>query len=150
MSEMLGNQYFLARKFSEAQLTFEGLIRRGLSNISIKKKLVICYTQTHCYEKALIILNEVIDEDFDSIIDSDPILDDCPCPDLIYELESSGQFVGEYHKPVVMGIFWLYCDLANSIQYFQKASKLPHKFDLVETTLNKLLSIQHKLKYEAN
>ncbi len=134
MSEMLGNQYFLARKFCEALTELEEALNKDLFNKSIRKKLIICYLKTNRLDKALKLFIQLINEDIDIIINTDPILDDCPCPEIIYELENTLEAEDTNERNIALGILWLYCDLSTSIKYF---SKLPVNDD-VRFILNKL------------
>ena len=43
MSEMLANQYFIARNYGEAEKLFEAVIGNDPNNKSSRKKLIICY-----------------------------------------------------------------------------------------------------------
>lgn len=122
MSEMLGNQYFMARKYDLAEPVLEECLRKTPENKSIRKKLIVCYTQTGKIELALHTFLSLIKEDIEFIINTDPIEDDCPCPELIYDLENSGKSVDslliEYEK---LGILWLYCNVTKSLDYFNRA-----------------------------
>ncbi|GJQ61699.1 MAG: hypothetical protein SCALA702_07520 [Melioribacteraceae bacterium] len=129
MSEMLGNQYFMARKYELAEPVLESCLRKYPDNKSIKKKLIVCYTQTGKIEQALPTFLSLIKDDIEFIINTDPIDDDCPCPELIYDLENSDnskdELMFEYEK---LGILWLYCDVNKSFFYFKKAvSLMPDK-----------------------
>ena len=55
-------------------------------NKPVRKKLVICYLQIGEIQKALNIFYNLITEDIDCIINTDPVSDDCPCPDLVKAL----------------------------------------------------------------
>ena len=122
MSEMLGNQYFLSRKFCEAINELEETLRKYPTNKSAKKKLIICYVKTGKIFTALELFEEFISEDVDFIINTDPILDDCPCPEIIYEIENTVAYQDEKEKAVALGILWLYCDLDSSINHFNLVS----------------------------
>jgi len=78
MSEMLGNQYFMARNYFAALSELEKVFEKNPTNKSLKRKLIICYTQTNDLEKALILFNELVEEDIEFIIEADAIKDDCP------------------------------------------------------------------------
>src|SRR5574340_573758 len=93
MSEMLGNQYFLSRKYCEALRELEESLLKNPSNKSIKKKLIICYVMAGKVYTALELFEQLITEDIYFIINTDPILDDCPCPEIIYEIENSSVYV---------------------------------------------------------
>lgn len=125
MSEMLGNQYFLARNYSGAAMELEKALQKEPGNKSIRKKLIICLNQIGHIRKALAIFKTLVQEDAEYIINTDPVDDDCPCPELIYEAENylpdnknSSDFL------LRLGMLWLYCDLVQSIYYFQKAHNM--------------------------
>lgn len=134
MSEMLGNQYFLARKFCEALTELEEALNKDPLNKSIRKKLIICYIRTNQVDKALIHFIHLVNEDIHFIINTDPILDDCPCPEIIYELENALETKNIVERNIALGMLWLYCDLSTSIKYF---SELPQN-DEIRFILNKL------------
>lgn len=119
MSEMLGNQYFLSRKYSEAINELEETLQKYPTNKSAKKKLIICYVKTGKIFTALGLFEELVMEDVDCIINTDPILDDCPCPEIIYEIENMVAYQDENEKAVALGMLWLYCDLDSSINHFE-------------------------------
>lgn len=118
MNEMLGNQYFLSRNYLQAQIELERALRFNPTNLSIKKKLVICNIQSGSVQRALDLFLETISEDINSIIDTDPIFDNCPCPQLVYEMENSLQQSNTRDKILALGMLWLFCDLKESIKYF--------------------------------
>jgi pentatricopeptide repeat protein len=119
MSEMLGNQYFMARNYSAAQKEFEEVLSKYPDNRSAKKKLVVCYTQTGKLKEAFSFFNDLVRNDIEFIIKTDPIKDDCPCPELIDKLEPKPEEISySYDYNLSMGIIWLYCDVHHSLKYF--------------------------------
>lgn len=60
MSEMLGNQYFLSRNFSKAKEAYEKVLFSEPQNDFIKKRLIICYTQTGEINKAFDLFFEIV------------------------------------------------------------------------------------------
>ncbi len=60
MSEMLANQYFLVRRFSEAEKVFEKILADNPKNNLAKKKLIICYINNGKIKNALDLFYEVI------------------------------------------------------------------------------------------
>ena len=141
MSEMLGNQYFLARKYDLAIETFKKVLIKEPENNKVLCKLVICYTQTGKIQKALEIFTSLLKEDIDIIINRDPIKDDCPCPEIVYELEAQ---VAENQDSLdfflVSGMLWLYCDLNKSLQYFKRAQDLAKNDTNLKYIIMKLTS----------
>lgn len=124
MSEMLGNYHFLVRNYSSAIKPLEKLIEVEPGAKKAKKKLIVCYTQTDQLEKALNLFSDLIREDVDFIINTNPETEDCPCPHLTKDLESGLiERDDEYKLEVELGILWLYCDKEKSLEYFQKAAQ---------------------------
>lgn len=136
MSEMLGNQYFLARKYLLATRELEDALKKQPQNKVIRRKLVICNAQCGELERALDLFVALIEEDIEVIVKSDPIFDDCPCPELVYDLESQ---IDSYQNLLTynlkLGIFWLYCDINKSIHYFNEYQRLKPHNEQVEKIL---------------
>lgn len=125
MHEMLGNQYFMVRNFIAAQNEFEIASKENPTNLKIKKKLVVCLTQTGKVKKAFELFAEIAKIDLEIIFNTHPIMDDCPCPELIPIIENQQQL---NHNSVdyclTMGILWAYCDKNHSLEYFKKALQI--------------------------
>jgi tetratricopeptide (TPR) repeat protein len=122
MSEMLANQYFLVRNFISAKSIYESILEKDPANKSIKKKLTICYITTGEIDKALTLFLSLIKDDIDFVINTDVHSEDCPCPDLISQIENEEKlFKNEIEKTTALGMLWLYCNIENSIELFKKA-----------------------------
>lgn len=146
MSEMLANQYFLARKYEEAEKELEEVLVRDPENKSALKKIIVCYTHNQKINIALRILFGVISEDINQIIDTDPMQDDCPCFELIDEIEAKELYTNDTPTYYTMlGIFWMYCNLEKSYQNFVKASKSE-----LEQSRDLVISIIEILKFHIN
>lgn len=125
MSEMLGNQYFLARKYGQAAKELEKALNSDEKNKGIRRKLIICHTQLGDVGRALEYFLGLVKEDIDFIINTSPIDDDCPCPELVFDMEKRlAENTGSVDFQTIMGILNLYCDLAASIHYFEEAQQL--------------------------
>jgi len=120
MNEMLGNQYFLARRYKEATNHYEKTLLFDPTNLKIKKKLVICYLQNNQIKLALKLFASLISEKIEIVINSDFNSDDCPCKQMIQELEQFPPNTNETEKNISLGILWLYCDILTSRKYFNK------------------------------
>ncbi|MBI3123298.1 MAG: tetratricopeptide repeat protein [Ignavibacteriales bacterium] len=131
MSEMLGNQYFLTRKYHEALSELETSLKKNPTSKPIRKKLIICYVKTGKLYTALEIFEKLIVEDVYCIINTDPILDDCPCPEIIYELENASSYFDEKEKSIALGILWLYCDIKHSLNHFILLSLKDKRFEKI-------------------
>lgn len=92
--------------------------------------------QTGQVDKALDIFLSLIKEDIDFIINTDPVDDDCPCPELVFEL-------GKHQEEntlspdflLIMGMMWLYCNIHKSYDYFLKAAELNKDHSRIKSTL---------------
>jgi len=144
MSEMLGNQYFIARNYAAAQIELEKSFVDQPESKPLRRKLIVCYSQTGKIYKSLDIFISLIQEDIDFIIDADVIHDDCPCPELIENFEENDFYKShEFEHDIMMGILWLYCDVDKSLKSFMNAGA--HKSDDEQIKLC-LASIQNYLK----
>ena len=104
--------------------------------------------------RQLILFTNFISENIDKIIETDPIKDDCPCPELVHNFEHLTTHGSEsFTTYQTLGILWLYCDINKSIEYFKKALELKPKDEKANAILilvNKKLdeiSIRSKFQY---
>ena len=137
---MLGNQYFLARNYTQAQEELESALLQYPSSVPLKKKLVICHIQTHTINRALELFIDVITQDIHSIIDTDPILENCPCPQLVLDMENSIDSADEDEKNLSLGMLWLYCDIVPSYKHFKAITNPDDKINRIIAQLQ--LTIQ--------
>ena len=125
MHEMLGNQYFMARNYLGAATVFQNVLKDEPDNLNAQKKLIISFTQIGRHKKAIKLFVDIIHDNVDYIMNTDPIKDDCPCGELVNSLEMVIKH-GEktFTSYQTLGILWLYCDLYQSIDNFEKALAL--------------------------
>ena len=145
MSEMLGNHYFLNRNFISAESIYERILEKNHANKSIKKKLTLCYITTTQIEKALNLFLSQIKDDIDFVINTNIHSEDCPCPDIIAEIENQEKiFKREIERTAALGMLWLYCSLEKSLEFFKKAEITDPKEErfkeITSILVNKLLS----------
>ena len=123
MDEMLGNHYFLSRNYARASELLEKALRVDPKTKPMRRKLIICFAQIGQVDKALKIFLSLIKEDIDFVINTDPVDDDCPCTELVYELErGKSNNIESIDFTLILGMLWLYCNLNKSIEYFQQAA----------------------------
>jgi tetratricopeptide (TPR) repeat protein len=134
MSEMLGNQYFLGRNYSKALIEFENCIIENPTDKAIRRKLIICYTQTNNLDKALVTFYNLISEDIKFVMDADPLRDDCPCAELIKNIDSSLYTI--YENKLVNGILWLFCDPKTSLEFFMEAKEIKPNNKFISQIIN--------------
>lgn len=139
MNEMLANYQFLVRNYRNAVNELIDVVNKNPLNKKARKKLIICYTQTEQLEKALDLFIDLISEDIDFIISTDPEIEDCPCPELVTKLE-----VGEIERKdkanlfIELGILWLYCSPQKSLDNFKNALKLDPNNKLLNIAVEKI------------
>lgn len=149
MFEMLGNQFFLVRNYARAAEVLEEALLQDSKNKAIRKKLIICYTQIGEIEKALDLFMSSIKEDIKFLIDTNLEADDCPCMELVFDMEkklAQNRESLDYH--LILGMLWLYCDLKKSIKYFDQTLKLDpnnQKMKSILGILNKQFSLKAKV-----
>ena len=67
----------------------------------------------------------LVKEDIDFIIHTDPEKEDCPCPELVTELETnSKKRFHVYELNIELGMLWLYCNAKKSLDYFRRAYQI--------------------------
>ena len=124
MNEMLGNQYFMARNYMEAANVFQEVLKEEPDNVNAKKKLIISYVQIGKYAKSLDLFLDVIKNDTGIITSTDLEKDDCPCVELVNDIEDKTKYnIQSFTTLQILGILWLYCDIHKSIEYFEAAFK---------------------------
>jgi len=140
MSEMLGNQYFMAKKYKDALAVFEECVQEDKANKGLLKKMVVCYTQVGKIEKAAELLNRLMEEGWDFLLDSDMMEDNCPCKELNLNIEAKYDvIVKSFDYFLALGVLWVYCNIDESIVYFKEALRLKPDNKLVNSILSKLL-----------
>ncbi len=121
MSEMLANQYFMVRRFSDAETAFENVLVQDPQNRFAKKKMIICLIHNGKVKKALDLFYKLIKEDITIITNTNISDDDCPCPEIISKFESLNEPELSFQSKLeILGMLWLYCDYYKSIQQFEK------------------------------
>lgn len=89
-------------------------------NKSVRKKLIVCYTQTGEIRKALEVFKELVKEDVDFIINIDLKEDACPCHELIQKYGNVLPYdSNSVDVRIMLGILWLYCDTEKSNEFFK-------------------------------
>ncbi len=148
MSEMLANQYFMARNFVAAEAEYEKCILQKENNLLAKKKLIICYTENGKIERALDLFNQVISQQIQVITSTDLVKDDCPCPEIIKRIIEITDGTESVDVQIQLGILWLYCNPEASLSYFEKAklsgeyqSKIIFAIDQIKAFLTKIRGI---------
>ena len=128
MSEMLGNQYFLARRYGLAAKELEDALQKMPHSTAIRKKLIICHVQQGNLDRALDILLSLFRDDISCILKTEPILDDCPCPELVYDFEERFKNINKSDDYFIkLSILWLYCDVYKSYDYLKQYQRInPH------------------------
>jgi tetratricopeptide (TPR) repeat protein len=118
---MLGNKYFLARNYDNAAKNFQYALQADPINKFAKKKLIICYTQIGQIKKAFENFYQLVKEDINFIIATDPIADDCPCVELTNKYGNILPYENEsYDLKLMLAMLWLYCSAEKSLDFFKR------------------------------
>ena len=140
-SEMLGNKYFLARNYRGAAQNLQYVLSQNPINKAARKKIIICYTQTGEIEKAFENFYSLVEEDISFIINTDPVADDCPCPELVFDMEQKLENNQEsIDFNLILGMLWLYCNEEKSIYYFNRVLQIDPGYSKVKIILALLKS----------
>lgn len=147
MSEMLGNYYFHIRNFASA-LSYLEKANKNNPNKFICKKMIICYLTLNNVEQALNLFLNVIEEDLDFIINTHLEEEDCPCPNLIYEIENENRktFLSDYELFITLGILYAYCDIDKSIDYLKLGKEQNQQNIKLEKIINILFQKSNSKK----
>lgn len=121
MSEMLGNQYFMARNYVNAEKELEPEYLKDTENKGVRRKLIICYIQTRKFDKALDLFHDLVREDVNFLAEADSILDDCPCSELLNDFTKKHNFADNFEYNLSHGMLWLYCEGSKSLKYLKLA-----------------------------
>lgn len=150
-SEMLGNKYFLARNYESAAKNFQYILQSDPINKSIRKKLIICYTQTDQIQKAFENFYLLAKDDINFIMNTDIVADDCPCPELIVKYGNVLPY--EYDSDdlkLMLAMLWLYCDAKKSLEFFKRIieenpgnSRIKEIVSLIEEKIKTTNQITH-------
>lgn len=112
--------------------------------------MIICYVQTKQLNKALSEFYKIINENIEAIINSNIEEEDCPCPEIIPEIEDDKLFFDENEKNLALGILWLYCDALKSEYYFLQHQKVNSEDKIISQTIHLIQNhlTQKRLKGE--
>lgn len=136
MSEMLGNQYFMARNYSAAKNELERCYINNPANKPVKKKLIVCYLQTNEFSKALEFFLFFLKNDIKFIIDTDPEKDDCPCPEIVQEIILSGLLETDPNTAKLkLAVIYLFIDVNKSFRLFDELKNDSVQLPIIEDAL---------------
>ncbi len=111
----------MARNYSAAEKELRISLEKQPDNKAIKKKLIICYSQSGNAVEAFKLFYELISDDISFITNTDPAQDDCPCPELVILIENSiSSEKASFQQYMMLGMLWLYCDAKRSLENFRK------------------------------
>ncbi len=115
----------MARNYSGAAKELEEALQRNPGCKAIRRKLIVCFNEIGEIRRAFRCFLSLIKEDADFVIHTDPVDDDCPCHELVFDAESGLQNNQESLDYVLrLGMLWLYCDVRESVRYFKQAQNM--------------------------
>jgi hypothetical protein len=124
MNEMLANHYFHARDYLHALEGYEIALAAQPYHKGFRRRLIICCIESGAIQKAFVVFVNLVKEDIDFILNTDPEDDDCPCADLIDRSESGAAGVNSLEDHLRLAMLWLYCDIEKSNALFTRICEL--------------------------
>ena len=119
---MLGNYYYLRSLFKAATREYEAALDEEPGNISVQKRLMVCYVGQEQLGNALSIFLSLVEGDFQDITQSAELSEDCPYQKLL--LQQERQYLAGSRNTqccIAMGILAAFHDLPRSIHCFEQA-----------------------------
>ena len=144
MCEMLGNQYYITKRFSLAQSEFEKLLLKHPENNCAKKKLIICNIKLGRIQKAFDDFYYLLMNNIDCLLKCDFEKDECPCVEIIYDVESYQCKLNDFEKNLALGMLWISLNIEESIEHFNKLLNYDRKFEKIFNVITKLNQIHNK------
>lgn len=142
MNEMLGNHYFLTKRYKEAIPQYKMSLEKFPNNLFIKKKLIICLLNEGETEAAIKEFTEILDnEDIGKLLEVRKEEDECSCKQMIFELENNPSKISDIDRCKILGILWLFCNSFSSLKYFEKLQVEFPKNSIYEEILNNIKRI---------
>lgn len=138
MNEMLGNHYFLTKRFKEAIPLYKTVLVDNPKQIIIKKKLIICLLKEGQIKEAVNHFSDMLNDDVEQIISVQKEEDDCICKQMIFELENNPTRLSRVDKSKVLGILWLFCNSLTSLKYFEEIDSEFKKDPIYKDILSKI------------
>lgn len=150
MSEMLANQYFMAREFEKANAILEELLDPVHPHLYQLKKLILCNVYLGRIDAALTYFHRLIKTNIRVLTKTNIEDEDCPCKEIIaYIQEGHLDRLRESDKFKALGMLYLYCDVIKSVFYFNKSNQsnpdneLSDIIKIIETTITSTTKIEY-------
>ncbi|GAB4299694.1 MAG: hypothetical protein Kow0098_26470 [Ignavibacteriaceae bacterium] len=148
MNEMLGNQYFLARNYLKAKSAYEAVLKEHPQNLTVRKRIVICYIECGEISQAFNVFYALVVDDIETIINTNPAADDCPCPELVKNYGTILPYEENSRDlKLMLAMLWLYCNPEKSLEFFKKLkTENPgeRRFEEICNLVQKKLSVKHE------
>jgi tetratricopeptide (TPR) repeat protein len=124
MSEMLANHYYMNHKYFEAARLYNDVLKHNADNYDAKKKLIPCLIKLGEINKAFELYYDIIKYK-PNLIAKNNHTKNCPCLELLNEIENEKRTnlsIKEFY--LALAILWSYCNINNSIRYFELVQTL--------------------------
>lgn len=131
MSEMLGNHYFLSRNFSQAINAYSSAFQNVFPD-KVIKKLIICYITQGDIDVAEEYFLKLIKSNPSIIINTEITDEECPCLDIINNLENKSHSLRSIEDYIGLGILWFYYDTSMAQKYFDRAQNIDTKNKFIQ------------------
>lgn len=150
MSEMLANQYFMARDFEKANMLMEDLLDPVNPKPYQLKKLILCNVYLGKIDAALNYFNKLIRINIRFLTDTKIEEEDCPCKEIIAYVQSGHlDRLPESEKYKALGMLFLYCDVIKSVFYFNKSNQTGSDTEITEIVqfIENSITLKSKIVY---
>jgi len=150
MSEMLANQYFMAREFEKANAILEELLDPVHPHPYQLKKLILCNVYLGRIDAALTYFHRLIKTNIRVLTKTNIEDEDCPCKEIIaYIQQGNLDRLPESDKFKALGMLYLYCDVIKSVFYFNKSNQsnrdneIPDIIRIIENSITSTSKIEY-------
>jgi tetratricopeptide (TPR) repeat protein len=136
MDRMLGNQYFMARKFEQAIPQFEMTLQQHPDDLHTLRKLIVCYVATEKIEQAVNQLKHFLKLTPKDYFETEIGDQNCPCPEIIEQWSAHPpKTLSRSEYLISMGILNLFCGQKESWSYFREAKAAAPNMHIIDDIL---------------
>jgi tetratricopeptide (TPR) repeat protein len=136
MDRMLGNQYFMARKFEQAIPQFELTLQKHPDDLRSLRKLIISYIATEKIKRALDRMKHFLKLVPKDYFETEIVDENCPCPEIIEQwFANPPTSLSRSEYLISMGILHLFCGRKDSQAYFNEAKMVAPEIEMIDDIL---------------
>ncbi|GAB4367651.1 MAG: hypothetical protein Kow0042_08400 [Calditrichia bacterium] len=139
---MLGNHYFMVRKFYSACSEYEEVLKAHPSNYAVMKRLIICYLKLGNYRKGFKLYYSLILKKPELLFTDTTDQEICPCQEIINDLQASAPaHLNEKEYYLTLAMLWSFRDVKESLNYFRQVQEMGYNIGKIENLIQRLESL---------